>query len=72
MTVHAITMEIDDAKLTGYADEFLAVCWHLAQHNPAEYGDAMAGELTERIGRRDPFHRPPRAELEPGGNTSSS
>lgn len=35
MTIHTITMEIDDAKLAGYTDEFLAVCWHLAQHNPA-------------------------------------
>ena len=48
---HAITIEIDDAKLSSYTDEFLAACWHAAQHNPAEYGDYMAGELTERIGR---------------------
>jgi len=51
MTIHAITIDIDDAKLVSYADEFLAVCWHLAQHNPAEFGDAMAGDLTEHIGR---------------------
>ncbi len=51
MTTHAITIEIDDARLAGYTDEFLAVCWHAAQHNPAEYGDYMAGELVERIGR---------------------
>jgi hypothetical protein len=51
MTKHAITIEIDDAKLTSYTDEFLAVCWHVTQHNPAEYGDYMAGELVERIGR---------------------
>ena len=51
MTTYAITIEIDDGKLAGYADEFLAVCWHAAQHNPAPFGDAMAGELTERIGR---------------------
>ena len=51
MTTHPITIEIDDAKLAGYTDEFLAVCWHLAQHNPAEHGDYLAGELAERIGR---------------------
>jgi hypothetical protein len=51
VTAHAITIEIDDAKLASYTDEFLAVCWHAAQHNPAEYGDSMAGELAEHIGR---------------------
>jgi hypothetical protein len=51
MTNHAITIEIDDAKLASYTDEFLAVCWHAALHNPASFGDRMAGELTERIGR---------------------
>ena len=51
MTAHAITIEIDDAKLSGYADEFLAVCWHAAHHNPAPFGDAMACDLAEHIGR---------------------
>jgi len=51
MTKHAITIEIDDERLASYTDEFLAVCWHAAQHNPAEHGDYMAGELVERIGR---------------------
>jgi hypothetical protein len=51
VTVHAITIEIDDEKLASYTDEHLALCWHVAQHNPAEYGDYMAGELAERIGR---------------------
>ena len=51
MTIHAITIEIDDARLAGYTDEFLAVCWHAAQHNPAEHGDYLAGELAEHIGR---------------------
>ncbi len=51
MTTHPITIEIDDANLSGYTDEFLAVCWHAAQHNPAEHGDYMAGELAEHIGR---------------------
>ena len=51
MTTHAITIEVDDAKLASYTDERLALCWHAAQANPAEYGDYMAGELVERIGR---------------------
>ena len=51
MTVHPITIEIDDERLASYTDEHLALCWHLAQHNPAEHGDYMAGELVERIGR---------------------
>jgi hypothetical protein len=51
VTAHAITIRIDDARLAGYTDEFLAACWHVAQHNPAAYGDHAAGELAERIGR---------------------
>ena len=51
MTSHAITIEIDDAKLASYTDEYLTVCWHAAQHNPARFGDYLAGELVERIGR---------------------
>jgi hypothetical protein len=56
VTIHAITIEIDDAKLASYTDERLALCWHVAQANPAEYGDYMAGELVERIGR-ETIHR---------------
>jgi hypothetical protein len=51
MTKHAITIEIDDAKLTSYTDEHLAMCWHLAQANPAPFGDAMACDLAEHVGR---------------------
>jgi hypothetical protein len=51
VTTHAIAIEIDDTKLASYTDEFLAVLWQVAQHNPAEYGDSMAGELVEHIGR---------------------
>ncbi len=46
-----ITLEIDDAKLASYSDEFLAACWHAAQWNPARHGDHAAGELAEHIGR---------------------
>ena len=51
MTTHVIAIEIDDGKLASYADEYLAMCWHAAQHNPADHGDYMAGQLAERIGR---------------------
>jgi hypothetical protein len=51
VTIHAITIEIDDDRLASYTDEFLAVCWHAAPHNPAGHGDYMAGELAEHIGR---------------------
>ena len=46
-----ITIEVDDAHLDSYQDAQLAMCWHLAQANPAPFGDRAAGELVERIGR---------------------
>jgi hypothetical protein len=46
-----ITIEIDDAKLRSYSDEFLAASWHAAQWNPAPHGDHAAGEFAEHIGR---------------------
>ena len=45
------TIEVDDAHLGSYQDAQLAMCWHLAQANPAPHGDRAAGELVERIGR---------------------
>lgn len=51
MTKHTIGIEIDKAELSAYTDEYLAVCWHVAQQNPAEHGDRVAGELVEHIGR---------------------
>lgn len=46
-----ITIEIDDSSLAGYTDRHLAMCWHVAQANPAPHGDRAAGELVERVGR---------------------
>jgi hypothetical protein len=46
-----ITITINGDDLGRYTDEFLALAWHVAQHNPAPHGDHDAGELTERIGR---------------------
>jgi hypothetical protein len=48
---HAITIEIDEADLVRVTDERLALWWHVAQHNPAPYGDSMAGDLVEHIAR---------------------
>jgi hypothetical protein len=48
---HSITIEVDDGSLASYTDEFLALCWHVAQHNPVPSGDYLAGELAEHIGR---------------------
>jgi hypothetical protein len=51
MNTHVIAIEIDETMLASYTDKYLAVCWHAAQHNPAPYGDYLAGELTEHIAR---------------------
>lgn len=48
--VAAITIEIDPVALRGYTDQHLALCWHVAQANPAPHGDHAAGELAERVG----------------------
>jgi hypothetical protein len=49
---HKITIEIDEAKLGSYSDEYLAVCWHAAQANPADgFETSTAGDLAERVGR---------------------
>lgn len=51
MTTVSITIDIDPGNLHRYTDEFLAVAWHVAQQNPAPFGDHTAGELVEHIGR---------------------
>lgn len=50
-TTHQITITVDDGNLTRYADEHLAMLWHVAQFNPVPHGDKEAGEVAERIGR---------------------
>src|SRR5260370_35343615 len=51
MSKTEITISIDAGKLASYTDERLALCWQVAQANPAPYGDHGAGDLVERIGR---------------------
>ena len=48
---HAISIEIDETDLSRVTDERLALWWHVAQHNPAPFGDAMACDLVEHVGR---------------------
>ncbi|MDP9144694.1 MAG: hypothetical protein M3N43_08350 [Actinomycetota bacterium] len=47
---YTIAIEIDEAALAGYSDEFLATAWHVAQANPAPHGDRAAGELAAKVG----------------------
>jgi hypothetical protein len=48
----AITIEIDEDNLTSYTDARLALCWHVAQANPADgFESSTPGDLAERIGR---------------------
>jgi hypothetical protein len=51
MNTVTITIEINPDRLASCSDEYLATLWHVAQVNPAQYGDHAAGELAERIGR---------------------
>lgn len=46
-----VTFEIDDTNLTSHTDTYLATLWHVAQANPAPFGDRSAGEVVEDIGR---------------------
>ena len=46
-----VTFEIDTDNLSGYIDSYLATLWHIAQANPAPFGDNDACQLAEHIGR---------------------
>lgn len=48
-----VTFEIPDREydLPEFNDEHLAFLWHVAQHNPAEFGDEQAGRAAELISR---------------------
>ncbi|HUZ53110.1 MAG TPA: hypothetical protein VMU94_11355 [Streptosporangiaceae bacterium] len=48
----AITIEFDQHALHSYTDEYLAMLWALAQHNPADgFATSEPGDLAERIAR---------------------
>jgi len=51
MTTTTVTFEIDPNLLDSKTDEYLAELWHIAQANPAPFGDLEAGRLVEKVGR---------------------
>ena len=51
MSAITITFSVDGADLQGYTDEYVAQLWHIAQANPAPYGDRAACRFTEHVGR---------------------
>ncbi len=46
-----ITFEVDGDELERHTDEYLAQLWHIAQANPAPFGDRQACGLAEQVGR---------------------
>ena len=48
---HEVTFKIDTDQLPHFTDEHVSSLWHVAQANPAPFGDQKAGELAEHIGR---------------------
>jgi hypothetical protein len=64
VTTASITIEFDPDRLASYTDPYLAMLWHLAQHNPADgFERSQPGDLAMRIGweiiRRWLKHVPP-------------
>lgn len=47
-----VTFQIntDAGQLTSFTDSYLASLWHIAQVNPAPYGDRDAGLLVKAVG----------------------
>jgi hypothetical protein len=45
------TITVDDGGLSRRPDHYLALAWHVAQANPAPFGDKDAGRFTEHIAR---------------------
>jgi len=46
-----IQFEVDSSDLEHCDDQYLAQLWHIAQANPAPFGDAEACDFAERVGR---------------------
>ena len=51
MAATSITFQIDADKLPHCTDAYLAQLWHIAQANPAPFGDAQACDFAEQVGR---------------------
>lgn len=45
-----VTISINTDNLPSFTDQYLAQLWHIAQANPAPYGDKEACELASAIG----------------------
>jgi hypothetical protein len=50
MTKVEITVEVDTDRLADCSDARLALLWHVAQANPASFGDWRAADLVKHIG----------------------
>lgn len=47
-----ITIAIDIDGLEGYTDDYLALCWHVAQANPdSPFESPEPGMIAEHVGR---------------------
>ena len=51
MTKTSITFEVDADSLESFTDTYIAQLWHVSQANPAPFGDAVACNFAERVGR---------------------
>lgn len=47
----SITFDLDSSRLPHFTDERLAQLWHIAQANPAPFGERSACQFTEEVGR---------------------
>jgi hypothetical protein len=45
-----ITFEVDADNLESFTDAYIAQLWHVAQANPAPFGDADACNLADNVG----------------------
>src|SRR5437016_4476358 len=64
MAKTSITIDFDPDRLSTYTDQYLAMLWHLCQHNPADgFEHSQPGDLAAQIGweiiRRWLKHVPP-------------
>lgn len=51
MTTTSITFQVDTTQLPHANDSYLAQLWHIAQANPAAFGDMTACNFAEEVGR---------------------
>ena len=51
MAKTTITFEVDADSLPALTDTYIAQLWHVAQANPAPFGDAVACNFAEHVGR---------------------